>query len=421
MTRKNPPAQWVLPDVVNPPDSICITVPVPNDRKHIGAFYGALFNLTSARFWQDDLAHTAREVALVWRAIFDELVPGACDFNVPDLIDDMEYQMSICEQLRFQNGKLQGLCCGEWVDIAGQTLTDIGGPDQQGDGADQPGVGECTVYHATFPATSTYLLPTVVNAGDTLEFSGAEGAGHDGGVSPWHCPDGSTFFAGGCVGSGGPSGTDPAPAINHMALIALIDGTYYEASSGTITVPGGVVNAEVVLQVNDSALGDNSGSYVVDVEVCNNATATWERILNLTLNDYGFVGSSFPGYDGGVWTPGAGWEATDEFDGSNWARHLQIQKTWASGVTLTYQEWDYTVVRGPELVALDDSIRSNGTDRATHNNSSGTFAITYSTPQTGQTSVGFNCYVSQQALQASLSGQVQATRVVLRGLGTPPF
>jgi hypothetical protein len=64
MTRKNPPAQWVLPDVVNPPDSICITVPVPNDRKHIGAFYGALFNLTSARFWQDDLAHTAREVAL---------------------------------------------------------------------------------------------------------------------------------------------------------------------------------------------------------------------------------------------------------------------------------------------------------------------------------------------------------------------
>lgn len=301
MARRNPPAKWVLPDVVNPPDHICFTIPVPNNRLHIGAFFGALFNLTSARFWQDDTAHTARQVAAVWRAIFDSLEAGACDFNVPDIIEEMDYEMSICEQLRFHNGKLQGLCCGVWTDIAGQTGVSIGGPDQEGQ-TPTPGPGACTTYHAQFAASSLYLLPVVVNAGDTLTFTNANGAGQDGTLAPWHCPDGSTFFAGACVGVGGTSGGDPAAAINHMALIVEIDGTFYPAFSGVITVPGGVVNAEVRIQTNDSTIADNSGSYALDVEYCNNAAPSWSSTLDFQLNSFSTIRSG--GY--GIWSPGVG-------------------------------------------------------------------------------------------------------------------
>lgn len=306
MPRKNPPAKWVLPDVIDPPEHICFTIRVPNNRAHIGAFYGAIFNLTSARFWQDDLDHKAIQVARVWREIFDNLMAGPCNLTTPDLIDEMELEMSICEQLRFHNGKLQGLCCGEWTDIPGQTGLVLGGPGQPGDGSPQPTPGGCITYHAQFPATGTYLVPTVVSAGDTIAFSGAKGAGQDGTVSPWHCPNGQTFFAGSCVGLGGPTGTDPAPAIDHMALIANIGGVYYPAFSGSITVPGGVANAQVIIQVNDSTLTDNSGSYSLDIEVCRAAAAaTWSSFLDFTTSPYDWVNA---GANNGLWVPGLGWQ-----------------------------------------------------------------------------------------------------------------
>jgi len=76
--RRNPPAKWVLPDIVDPP-RICFMVPVPNDRKHIAAFRGALLNLASARHWQDDIDHTALLVAAVWQEIYDEVNMTCCD------------------------------------------------------------------------------------------------------------------------------------------------------------------------------------------------------------------------------------------------------------------------------------------------------------------------------------------------------
>lgn len=413
-------SRWTLPEVVYPTGYRRFVICVPDEQFYIAAFQGLLIELTYSKNWQRDPAHTAAIVSRIWQQALANVLCDDCGEVI--LHEESEYEMALCEQLRFHNGKLQALCCGEWTTIDGQEGIVIGGSDQEGSGAEQPDPGECATYHASFQANSQYLVPTVVNAGDTVEVTNISGAGWDGvTLGLWYCPNGQIFFAGGCAGPTTTDGGDPDPSLPHMGLIVGIDGTWYDANAGLITVPGGVVNAPVVIQVNDGTLGDNAGSYALDVEVCNNEAVEWERILDLELNDYGFVGSSFPGYDGGVWVPGNGWEATDEFDGSNWARHLQISKTWAVPVTLTYQEWDYTVVRGPEIVALDDSIRSNGGDRATHNNSSGTFALSYSGTLTAQTSIGFNCYVSQQTSHGSISGSVKATRIVLRGLGTPPF
>lgn len=137
-------------------------------------------------------------------------------------------------------------------------------------------------------ANNKWLLPTQVNAGDTIAITLANGAGHDGGVSPWQCPNGQQFFLGSCVGLTGTDGSDPAPSIAHMRLIAEIDGTFYDAYNGSITVPGGVVSADVVFQINDADLSDNSGSYTFDVCVTNNAETTFDHLFDFSTGDGGW-------------------------------------------------------------------------------------------------------------------------------------
>ena len=73
MANRNNRAKWVLPAIINPSDSVDFCVPVPNDRQHIAAFRGAMQTLGSAIFWQDDDAHTAKDVAAVWRYIANNL------------------------------------------------------------------------------------------------------------------------------------------------------------------------------------------------------------------------------------------------------------------------------------------------------------------------------------------------------------
>jgi len=193
--------------------------------------------------------------------------------------------------LRVQNGKLQALCCGEWTDIPGQPAQGVGGPGQPGSGSEQPNPGGGQAcYQGQMPATGSWLVPTIVSAGDTVELTDAQGAGQDGTVSPWYCPNGQTFFAGACIGIAGVSGSDPLPTANHMSLLFKIDGTYYSAMSGPVTVPGGVSNANVEVVVNDSVLSDNSGSYTFGVCVTNNAALDWTHcwlggkgVLDLSL------------------------------------------------------------------------------------------------------------------------------------------
>lgn len=192
--------------------------------------------------------------------------------------DGEELMPSLCESLRFENGKLQAWCCGEWTDIGGQPAQGIGGPGQPGSGAEQPASGGGQAcYNAQLQANGTWLLPTVVNSGDTISLTNATGAGQDGTVSPWRCPNGQSFFAGQCIGAGGPQAGDPLITVDHMKLIFNVNGTYYDAMNGPVTIPGGVVNAQVTVQVNDGTLTDNSGSYAFQVCATNNAVSNWSH------------------------------------------------------------------------------------------------------------------------------------------------
>lgn len=318
---KQAPMKWPLPDVVHPPDTICFRVNVPNNRAYIGAFYGAMFLLSKPYAWGDDAAHTAIEVGKVWRDIFDGLIAGDCVDLVPTFFEELEYQMSICEQLRWQNGVLQGFCCGEWVNIAGQPPQGIGGTDQPGNGSEQPQPGGCALYHGKMGAKAVWYLPTVVSDGDTIEVSSVTGIWNDGGEVAWRDYTGDQSFGGNNVGNPVLVGTDPLPSVNHMALICLIDATYYDLSSGVLTVSGGHSNAQVTLQPNDSPIDNDNGELSFDITVCNNQAAAFTHVFNFALEDGGFAAAQNPSCSNnplGIWTAGQGWlPYTDYCPGPN--------------------------------------------------------------------------------------------------------
>jgi len=86
--RKNSPARYSLPDVLQPSDSKCYQVPVPNDPKHIAAFQGQIKALASAYSWADDPDHNALLAAGAWLPVFDDicLSPDPCGTSVPGIL-----------------------------------------------------------------------------------------------------------------------------------------------------------------------------------------------------------------------------------------------------------------------------------------------------------------------------------------------
>jgi len=329
MPRRNGPDGWSLPAVVHPPKTRCFVVQVPDDREYIAAFRGAMMELASGYNWQNDPDHTAREVALVWRDVIEnisqclpESVPAGGtweDFEMPIRVDcDCRVWVTCCD--------------GTEVQLA--TVGMIDQPGQPGGGGTPPGSGECTVYKATFSANSQWLLPALVNSGDELTFSNAKGAGSDG-AALWRCPNGQTFFAGQCVGAAGTSGGDPASSQNHMQLVINIDGTWYPANDGTITVPGGVTDAQAYIQVNDASLGGNSGSYTLDVQFCNNAvpSSDWVSTLDFKISPYdSFVADPFV-----TWGAGTGFAGGVNGSVPNWAQIDMTLTTFElDGIDLIY-------------------------------------------------------------------------------------
>jgi hypothetical protein len=260
------PMKWALPDIVHPPDTVCFQIEVPNNRAYIGAFYGAMFLLTKPYAWGDDAAHTALEVGAVWRKIFDALVKNNCETCPPDdgfFLEDCEVQ------LRQQGCLLQAMCVdGSWVTIYDPTNC-INGGSVNPSPEDQPAPGTCKKFPFTLQGSGQAVLPVLVSAGDTIEISEPSGAWSGDGGIVWHCPDGSGYILGGCIGAPTIDGTAPVPTAPFMSLIAFIDGNYYQIQPGVFPVPGGVAdNSQVTFLANDADLTDNAGSIAFTAEVC---------------------------------------------------------------------------------------------------------------------------------------------------------
>lgn len=329
-----------LPVVMNPPDYLCFTVKVPNDRGHIGAFLGSLFDLTQWINWQRDPAKRGKDAAAVWRAIWTDLQAQSCNLPIAPRGAEIEDFMPLrvdCDCNVFVtccDGTEKQILTSDQVKalIAGGTVP----------GAPQPPSGggqQC--YQLKLNAAQPQLVPTPVSTGDVIELQSALGAGNDGTVT-WYCPNGQEFFAGACVGTPFTQGGDPLPTAPHMSILVKLGSNYYQLVVGTpFTVPGGVSNVQPILQVNDAPLTDDSGDYSLNVCVTNNSAATFSHTFNFITTDGGFVplpsGGSAPL---GSWSAGNGWLPTDAFVSPDNFRVMYLQRTFAArtitGVTATY-------------------------------------------------------------------------------------
>lgn len=360
MSRRNPPARWVLPTTVDPTTSTCWRVPVPDDPFHKAAFLGALADLASAHRWADDVGHTAKDVAQVWRDIVDGL--ARCG-PTTILVGGADGDENMIRQNPTNPCLLETSINGtDWCQFADFSLC-TPSSDQPGSGSDQPppGGGEAC-YFGQFFASGLWLMPSVVSSGDTLDLQNVTGAGSDGAfASIWHCPNGQTFFAGQCVGAGGPVGGDPL-AVDHMRLIYKINGVYYDAMAGPFTVPGGVLSEPVEVQVNDATLGDNSGSYQFKLCVTNNGTATFTHTFDFLLNPQGFVNVVNAGWtptNWGNWVAGQGWVGSASANVQN-IHAVYIQRLIVPDVVLTGAKYVYNLVKGTGFLAgLTDGIALN--------------------------------------------------------------
>jgi hypothetical protein len=472
MVRKGfPRLLYELPDVVNPEDHICFQIQVPNDKKHIAAFRGALWTLASALYWQDDEAHTAKEVAAVWREIWDnlescdgELLNPCTEYSVksgvvtyapqdpflqPGVIpegyiapawfaineanllsaftgaqigdvvtgwfslpvftpaigqglarfrvhvygagtvelhllqiplggaalitkddnpldlqfielnqDDVQIppentnviiqevvfetdgahhvdvtylprfndeavfvayggglrKIVLCGFDKMSDGSMDGIeiedcmrlrihpddpciiqheCSpGEWENwYDPRACIASGVVVQPGAGGELPEF-ECNEYDVTLRASDRWLLPVPVEAGYTIQITNAQGGWNDSSLQ-WSCPDGRQYFLGICGTPQPGQGTDPRPDLNHMRLIAEIDGLFYDAYNTTINVPVGTASSELTFQANDGSLEGNGGSISFHVKVCNTGGVVVYEQLIVSVATGATVATSF--------------------------------------------------------------------------------------------------------------------------------
>lgn len=70
--RKN--QGYLLPEIINPDDNICVCVPVPNDPGHIRAFLGQIHYLTQWLTWEKETTKSGKLAAARWRDIYECVV-----------------------------------------------------------------------------------------------------------------------------------------------------------------------------------------------------------------------------------------------------------------------------------------------------------------------------------------------------------
>lgn len=332
MSRKHPIARYHLPLDVNPPTTVCFQVQVPNDFFHIIAFKSQIYQLASAAQWDNDDSHTALDVAAVWWDVFNKL--KLCE--PPTLVGGIEGGDDLLIRQNPTNPCLLETSINgtDWCVFADLSKCVPAG-SQPGSGSGLPPAGggsQC--YDARMQASSKWLLPYQVNTGDVITISLSGGAASDGSGS-WFCPNGQTFFLNACTGPTSTSGSDPAPSIPHMRLIAKIGSVYYDAYNVSITVPAGISHANVEFQVNDPSLSDNYGELTFKACVQNNGAAVWTHTFDFTVSDGGFTSDATNG--GGAYIPGTGWKSNNAS-----LNDFSIHRTGLPSYTATQAE--YTVV-----------------------------------------------------------------------------
>lgn len=286
--RKRPKTKWTLPNTTNPVGRKCFSLSVPDDPSYIAAYRGAILELASAYNWEDDEAHTAKEVANVMRDCIEagecsnmEFIQRDCDlFVVIGGVETLIYTAQTCINNNIADGTLAKANSG-YLGV--------------------PSIGDCHVYEVTVKPGNTFVLPNVVNSGDTVQLSNWQGGATDWGLAEtlWICPSGTTYVLGECsdiLRVPTLYGTDPLQSAPHLAIIAQIGSTYYDVWSslsgttpGIFTVPQGIVNQpiRILMNIGSGVSLTATGEMWGEVVLCN--YSHWCKEWDFTLSNGGFT------------------------------------------------------------------------------------------------------------------------------------
>lgn len=300
-----------IPANTHPIGTRCIQVSIPDDIEWEELFFSCLTLLTKWNSYQQDGGHLAADIASIWRSAIWKTFKH-CDGPSPikalvGIEEDFEMPLRVdCDCNVFVT------CCDgtEKQILTSEQVKDLI-EGQPGSGSKQPPAnGGTACYNGTMPASGHFLIPTPVSTGDIITLN-VSGAGSDGTLVRWFCPDGNTFFAGTCGGIPIYDAGDPVPTAPHMSFIINLGGTFYTIPIGSaFSIPGGVTDVQPVLQINDSTLATNGGQYTIDVCVTNNATTQFTHHFDFRTGTYGWLQNLIGGHSNAVWTPGSGYSSS---------------------------------------------------------------------------------------------------------------
>lgn len=304
-----------------------------------------------------------------------------------------------------------------WADLS----KCISAAPQQGAPAPQPAPGGgCQKYHVFLPANGKYLLPTVVNTGDTLLIENLKGASNDGTLSPWYCGDGNLFFAGACLGSSTTQSGDPLPANPHLMLIAEAGGLFFNVLGGTISIGSIAPFQNLTFQVNDSILTDNSGSLEFDVTICNEQAATWSHTFDFLTSNGGFFALATPGgHTFGQWIAGVGWVSEYAIDGIGTDIQLRIRRNFVGTITQVQEVYDGTIATTYDM-SYDGIDPALGTVIQTGTSVVGTDENLIAPGLSDSVTSNYRADFGSTGGAAS-TDKVTLTSITISGTGTNPF
>jgi len=274
--------RYPIPANTNPTGTKCFQVNVPNDPEWIAMFWGVLYELTYWTKFDRDTAKTGKDIARRWYDVFLDARGSEC----PLAIQFRQIENCVLEA-SFDGGLTYEPIFNSYNCALGAIADKISDGTLQRGGVSQPEAGgevaynSCQSYHVVLQGNTRWKSPIPVNDGYQITVSNVKGGWTDGYAlgAYWQCPDGQYYSLGYCTGSyiDGYEG-DPIPSLYHMRLIGHTD-VYFDLYNATYVVPNGTGNQDLMLQANDSDLGDNQGSIEFDIEICNysNPPISWYR------------------------------------------------------------------------------------------------------------------------------------------------
>ena len=312
MPALDPGALYPLPEFDDAPH-ICASLSIPGDIESISNFVGTLLRLANWNNYRRDDAKRGIKIARVWQKIVRDLTFTDCEGNPVALgsFDGDELMTSLCESLRFQNGKLQALCCGAWVDVDGQAgvVTNGGVAQVSTTGALVPGT--CEEYDVVLSSDGRAILNHPVAPGDVITITQVSGAWNDGTLA-WFTPRGFGYVGGLETTLIPPAAADPLQAVGHMRLLFVYNvttPTYGDGYGTSIVIPAGAGTQTAWMQCNDSALAGNFGSIKLHISHCAAAVSSVATITyDFTVNNQSWVAQ--PGYNTS-YVAATGWRHTN--------------------------------------------------------------------------------------------------------------